>query len=245
MAAWKQKKRSKRKLLAAGIVIAALLLIFLTAIGIFSITQVEVEGNERYTKEEIEELIIESRYDHNSLYLYWKYNYTDTKPIPFIDTVEVAVLSPHKVKITVYEKDVVGYIEYLESYMYFDKDGIMVESSVRKMEGVPLITGLNFDHLVLYEELPVQDKQVFKSILDLTQLLRKHQLTPDKINFDKNLNTTLYFDKIKVLLGEDKNTDEKIVRLRYLFPELEGLEGSLYMENYNEEDSKNITFQKE
>lgn len=243
MAAWKQKKKGRRKILAAGIIFAALLL-FLTAIGIFSINQVEVEGNEHYTKEEIEELIIESRYDHNSLYLYWKYNYTDTKNIPFIDTVEVDMLSSHKVRITVYEKNVVGYIEYLESYMYFDKDGILVESSTRKIEGVPLITGLSFNHLVLHEELPVQDKKVFKTILNLTQLLKKHEITPDKIYFDKNLNMTLYFEKIKVLLGEDEGTDEKIARLQYLFPELIGLEGSLYMENYNE-DSKNITFQKE
>ena len=36
---------------------------------------------------------------------------------------------PFAVSITVYEKNVVGYVDYMSSHMYFDKDGIIVESS--------------------------------------------------------------------------------------------------------------------
>lgn len=226
------------------IVVGILLLMGASVIGIFTIHSVEVEGNERYKEDEIEEIIIDSRYAHNSLYLYWKYNYTDTKEIPFIDTVEVEILSPGKVKISIYEKDIVGYIKYLESYMYFDKDGIVVESSTKVLDNVPFITGLNFDHIILHERLPVEEPSVFKTILALTQSLKKSDIVPDKIFFDKDTDMILYFEKVRVLLGDKFNLDEKIVRLQYLLPDLEGLSGSLHMENFNV-DTKNITFERE
>ena len=47
-------------------------------------------------------------------------------------------------------------MEYLEKYMYFDKEGIIVEASNEKTQGIPLVTGLSFEHVVLYEPLPVR-----------------------------------------------------------------------------------------
>lgn len=44
-----------------------------------------------------------------------------------------------------YEKNIVGYVHYLGKNVYFDKDGIVVESSDQEIEGVPLIKGLTFD----------------------------------------------------------------------------------------------------
>ena len=55
--------------------------------------------------------------------------------------------------------------------MYFDRDGIIVESSGEKLEGVPWITGLDFGQIVLYKPLPVEDPDVFQEILNLTQQL--------------------------------------------------------------------------
>ena len=46
--------------------------------------------------------------------------------------------------ITVYEKAVIGYIRYMGCNMYFDKDGIVVESSTETFEKVPEIIGLKF-----------------------------------------------------------------------------------------------------
>ena len=41
--------------------------------------------------------------------------------------------------VTIYEKAVVGYINYMGCNMYFDKDGIVVESSSKLYSGVPQI----------------------------------------------------------------------------------------------------------
>ena len=47
-------------------------------------------------------------------------------------------------EIIIYEKSIVGYVSYMSSYMYFDKDGIVVESSSSQLDGVPWVTGLDF-----------------------------------------------------------------------------------------------------
>ena len=65
--------------------------------------------------------------------------------------------------------------------MYFAKDGYVVESSGIRTQGVPQITGLTFNHIVLGEQLPVENPEVFAGIMDMTKLLNKYQLTADKI----------------------------------------------------------------
>lgn len=206
------------------------------------VTAVEIEGNEYYTDDEIKRLIMNSTLENNAWYLYWKYKYTSTDEIPFIDTVEINVLSTGKIKITVYEKGIIGMVEYLDNYMYFDKNGIVVESSKKKINDIPEITGLNFNNLALNEQLPVKDPDVFDSILALTQMLKKNDIRPDKINYNKSLEIALTFGDAKVLLGTDDSIAEKVMRLKYLMEDLFGRKGVLHMENFNE-DTKNITFE--
>ena len=54
----------------------------------------------------------------------------------------------------------------------------------------------------------------------------------------------LYFENIRVRLGDISNIDDKIMRLKAILPELEGQKVILRMENY-EDGMKNITFNKD
>ena len=54
----------------------------------------------------------------------------------------------------------------MSSYMYFDREGIVVESSGRKLGGVPWITGMDLGRVVLYQPLPVADSRIFEEILE-------------------------------------------------------------------------------
>ena len=140
---------------------------------------------------------------YNSLYLSLKYRNKEIRDIPFIETMSVRVDSPDSITIRVYEKSVAGYVEYMGRYMYFDRDGIVVESSETRTEGIPQVTGIRFDHVVLYEALPVKNTDIFQEILSITQMLSKHQITTDKIYFNESNEITLYFDNIRAKLGKD------------------------------------------
>ena len=142
-----EKQGMKKKFIIVLVILVILLLGLFALLQMFTITQIDIEGNERYTAEEIKEMIMTEKYDYNTLYFYWRMNSKETKEIPFIDTIEVSVVSKNKVKIKVYEKDIVGYVQHLGYYLYFDKEGIVVESSTQLMEGVPKIKGIAFENV--------------------------------------------------------------------------------------------------
>lgn len=239
----KTKKIGGRVWMFLGIAVF-LLCVFLLIAGRYTVKTITVEGNVHYTNDEIVDMVMKNQLDHNSLYLSLKYRKKGIVGIPFIEKMNVSILAPDTIKITVYEKAVAGYIEYLGKYMYFDKDGIIVETSDKKTAGIPQITGLEFDYVVLHESLPIENTDIFQSILDITQLLGKYEISAEKIYFDKNEQMTLYFENIRVRLGDISNIDDKITRLKAILPELEGQKGILRMENY-EEGMKNITFNRD
>ena len=130
-------------------------------------------------------------------------------------------------------------MKYLDTYMYFDKDGYVVESSGIRTQGIPQITGLSFDHIVLGEQLPVEDPQVFARIMDLTKLLNKYSLAADKIYLHSSGEITIYFGQIKVAMGSDSShLEDKLQLLPGFLEKLEGKSGTLQMENYEEGKGK-------
>ena len=140
----KVRKISGRVWVFLGIA-AFLLCVFLLITGKYTVKTITVEGNVHYTNDEIVDMVMKNQLDHNSLYLFLKYRKKGIEGIPFIEKMNVSILAPDTIKITVYEKAVAGYIEYLGKYMYFDKDGIIVETSDKKTVGIPQITGLKCD----------------------------------------------------------------------------------------------------
>lgn len=201
----------------------------------YRVTTVYVDGNVHYSNEEIMDMVMTGVYGNNSLYLALKYKDKGVEGVPFVERMDVDILTPDTIRISVYEKALAGYVEYLGRYMYFDRDGIIVESSKEKTEGIPQVTGLKFNYVVLNEALPVENEGIFRRILSITQLLDKYELTADKIYFDSDYDLTLYFEGVRVTLGSSEEIDEKIMRLQYILPELAGKKGTLSMENYTED----------
>lgn len=236
-----KKKKWMVKVLAILSVIAILLGIFYYLVSTYTIKNVYVEGNLHYTKEEIKEIVMEGPLGNNSLYLSMKYRNTGIENVPFVDVMDVEVLSPDTIKILVYEKALAGYIEFMDNYLYFDKDGYVVENSNIITEGVPLITGFEFSYVIMGEKLPVENETVFTNIMNITKLLSKYELSADKIFFASESDITVFFENIKVTLGSTKNLEEKIMNLPQFLSKLSGKSGTLNLENYGE-DSRVTNF---
>ncbi|MCR5799256.1 MAG: cell division protein FtsQ/DivIB [Lachnospiraceae bacterium] len=203
----------------------------------YRVDTIIVEGSTHYSNDEICDMVLgDGALSHNSIYLSIKYHDKEIKDVPFVETMSVRIMSPDSIRITVYEKAMAGFVEYMGKYIYFDKDGTVIESSNVKTVGIPQIMGMKFDHIVLYEKLPVDDEKIFKQILDVSQLLDKYEISVDKIYFDQDYNLTLYFGEARVKLGSFDEIDEKIIRLKNILPELQGKKGVLRMENYTSDD---------
>ena len=208
----------------------------------YTVVNAYVDGNIHYTDEQILDMVMTDRLSHNSIYLSLKYRSKDITGIPFVEKMDVEVMAPDTIKINVYEKAIAGYVKYLDRFIYFDRDGIVVETSELESDDVPLVLGLNFNYVILHEKLPVENEGIFAEILDITQLLTKYNLGADKIFFDREYNMYLYFGDVEVSIGTDENIDEKIIQLQYILPELEGKSGMLEMSDYNP-NTQNITFE--
>ncbi len=214
--------------------------LFLLALWNMRIDTIYVEGVDFYTEQEIEDYLFETPLERNYFYAYLKNRFGEKKVIPFVAGYTLEFEGTDQVTVTVYEKEIIGYINYMGSHMYFDKDGTVVESSSKLLwEDIPLITGLDFDSIVLYKPLPVENESVFTQILNLTQLIHNHGIAADKIYFDSRYNATLYVDQVRVMLGDKSNMEDKIMELAGtpqrpgMLSQLRGMRGVLHLEDYD------------
>lgn len=234
---WKKETKTKtvKKLIVVLAALAVLFILGLSFAGVFRVRQVTVTGNAYYTKEEVVDLLLDEGSLQNTLLVYLRYKYQEHPEIPFIDDFEVTMDSWQSLKIRVYEKNMVGYVRYLGQNVYFDKDGIVVESSTQELEGIPQISGVTFDSLAIHQPLSVEDPTIFDTILSITKLLTKYDLDPDEIRFGAGGELFLQLGDVKVALGTGENLDEKISRLKQLEGDLKDKSGTLHMENYTDE----------
>jgi cell division protein FtsQ len=190
--------------------------------------------------------------------------------LELVDQIDVEMQGHHALKITVQERQLIGYVQYLDSDLYFDSEGRIMYSVVREeesadaeeeevltaeavgktatsyvaaMKEAPLIQGLSFDSVTLHEVLPVEDTSVFNTILGITRMINKYDITPDAVEFDEELNVYLIYGDITVELGQDLLMEEKLARVAAILPSIEGQNGVLHMSDYDG-SSDNVVFSK-
>ena len=235
-----ERRRKKRRKIGLYILLILILLIaagVFIVMNVFTVENVVVEGNELYSSTQIENMVLNDEYSWNSLYVDLKYRFVDIGEVPFVDTMEVSLDNPHTVHIKVYEKGMLGYL-YINSIgqnAYFDKDGFVVETSTEVIDGVPKITGISCEEVVRYEKLQLENSDILRDLLNLTQTLKKYNLLPDEIQYDSNMEPVLYYGTIQVKIGSEDNLSQKVVRLSIILPQLDGLSGTLHLETWTPE----------
>ena len=235
-----ERRRKKRRKIGLYILLILILLIaagVFIVMNVFTVENVVVEGNALYSSTQIENMVLNDEYSWNSLYVDLKYRFVDIGEVPFVDTMEVSLDNPHTVHIKVYEKGMLGYL-YINSIgqnAYFDKDGFVVETSTEVIDGVPKITGISCEEVVLYEKLQLENSDILRDLLNLTQTLKKYNLLPDEIQYDSNMEPVLYYGTIQVKIGSEDNLSQKVVRLSIILPQLDGLSGTLHLETWTPE----------
>lgn len=231
-----KEKRACVRILLWILVVLVFLTVLVWGYNLYRLKNITIEGLTRYTEEEFKEKL-----EHNFLTSVTPFFcLTDTflqKEIPFIEKYEITYVDSHTARIAVHEKRVIGCVMIMERYMFFDKDGIIVETSTEQVEGVPVVTGLEFHEIVLYQKLQVQKQNLFDTILQLTRLIEKNSLSVQKIDFDSGYEVTLYADELVVLLGKKTSYDEALNALTGIQASLQGRTGTLDMRNYSRENA--------
>ena len=113
-------RRNKKKIVMIVLlgIIVLVTIAFLYVLNAYRVKEVAVEGNVHYTDEEIRNMVMKGMFGNNSLYLSMKYKDKEVVDIPFVDMLDVTVVSPKKIKIRVYEKLQIHYIYILFTACY-------------------------------------------------------------------------------------------------------------------------------
>lgn len=235
------RRRRNRRILIVVLIAAGIAAAWISFCAYYKVRYVTVEGSTRYTDEEIENYVMTGFLGDNSVVLSWRYQHQEIADVPFIESMDVEVITHDTIHIRVYEKSLAGFVNYLGRYFYFDRNGMVVESSEEKIAGIPEVTGLTFDHIALNEVLPVADPDVFGRILETVQLLSKYNLEADRIYVGNANQQSAYFGNVCVNLGRDEYMDEKISNLAQILPSLVGRSGTLDMTSFTP-DTSYVTF---
>ena len=104
--------------------------VLLLAILLLSVTDsaCDGDGKRQVFRQTGEELLFTGRWGKNSAHAYFSDKFRPHIQIPFVEDYKVVFHNPLDVEVIIYEKSIVGYVSYMSSFMYFDKDGIVVES---------------------------------------------------------------------------------------------------------------------
>ncbi len=228
-----RKKRARRKRILIFLLVFLMLAAILILIGItgFKLKKVQVSGNELYSDQQIKDSVLNDEYSWNTLYVVFKYRLFQMRKIPFIDEMEIEMVSPGTIHIKVYEKAMIGYIAVNNQNVYFDKDGFVVEISKRQIEHVPKVDGIECKEVIVYEKLNLDDENVLSFLLTFSHQLMKYDLVPETIVFHEN-SITAEFGKMKAEIGDRGYLVEKVMRLDAVMPQLKGKKGTLHLENW-------------
>ena len=230
----KKKKNKKRTICAVIIVFMMICFWFIVFLLLFQVRKINVKGNEFLTKQAVEEWVEEDELATNSVYLLWKFHFTDYEKLPAIENVKVTISNPWTVNVKVNEKRIVGCIVVNDQYVYFDEDGLVLEKTHKKRENIPGIEGINVNQADLYKELPVSKgyKKVFSNLLEMNTSLQKYGLKPDRIVCE-NEDIRLYFENKCVLLG-NRNFAVKIAQIPPIFEKLGDKSGVLHLDRFSD-----------
>lgn len=239
----KIKLTEKQKKIIAGVAAAGILGGAVFFFTYFHVEKVEVMGSGHYTEDEIKEMILRGPMASNSILAPLLYSRENAGDLPYVEGFTVSRTDRNTIVISVREKKAVGCIPYLDSYIYFDRNGIFIESDRARDEAVPFFDGIQVEQVVKDEKLPIEDT-VLNTAVALSTIFAKKDMIPDHIQFDDNSDISLLYGDITVLLGKDEYLEDKMTRVIAILPQLSGQKGILHMENVTN-SSKTITFEAE
>lgn len=238
--------RETKKILA-GVIGAGILVAVIAFFSYYKVDSIEVRGTTHYTDEEVKKMVLRGPLASNSVLAPWLYSTTNTGDIAYVDAFKVTQLNRSTICISVKEKKTVGCIKYLDSYIYFDRNGTFVEESQTRDETVPYFDGIQVNSIVMDEKLDIKGDTVLNTAVALSTIFQKNDIIPDHIQFDSSYSISLIYGDITVQLGKDEDLEEKMNRVIAILPKIQGKKGILHMESVStdtntfEEEQEEIT----
>ncbi len=202
---------------------------------IFHLDTVRVEGTEYYTDEEIRKAVFTRDLSDNEIMFFLYEKIFGINTLPFVEEIEAEYHNPRSITLHVYDKNISGCINYLGQYVYFDKDGIVLQTIPEQIEGIPVVTGINFGNFTVGQPFQVSDDSVFESIMNVSQQISHYSIPVDEIKVSNGA-IRLTIASLTVELGKQQRYDDALADLAGVIEKAQEekirLAGTINMENY-------------
>lgn len=222
-----------RIILAVGLIICVISTILLIVMKNYKTTLVTVTGLSYYTEEDFLNKISSPKARKNTLLFRLEQYYEGKKRVPYVEKYDYSVGSGHEIRIQVYEKKLVGCIKVMGQYVYFDKDGYVTESSEERLHNVPVVKGLTYDRIVMYEKLDEEKDKLYGLILNITKLIWEYGFPVESLSFDSRGNAELEIEELTIKLGKRNAYEIPMQKLSDILPSIRGRALIVDLTEYN------------
>ncbi len=222
-----------------NIIIFLAVLVFLAfGVAIFmnftTMSEVETEGLTAYERKEFLKKTGYNDSFGNTYIYYFKNKFKDHPEIAFIEKYEVTIVNKNKVMITVYENDILGAVKVMSNYFYFNREGVIIATSVDRKKDVPLVKGLEFTEVVVHEPLKTQKNTIFESIMEISNLLTKYSIQVSEIIYDDNNNISLVSGNLIIIMGTKATYERQLGAIAEIYERAALTGGTIDLRNYSE-----------
>ncbi len=208
----KSKPTPKNRMpLIIGITVAVLAVAAVLFSPLFWIKTITVNGISHYTQAEILEKAGISTGDH--ILFFSRFHAKDVLlEDPYIADVQFSVQLPDTLVIDISERKVRGYVPYMNSYLYIDEYGRVLDVQESYYEAQPLVEGLQFDHFQLGEILPVENEEALQVMVLYSQMIIKYELSDLVVQLDVSDPNDVYakINRVEIHLGGTSDCDQKV-----------------------------------
>jgi cell division protein FtsQ len=247
----KRKRRSLGSRILTFIELVLGLVILVAILGgaayfLCPLKEVSVEGTDLYTENEVIDYILDDEYSKNTVYAFIKNKIFPKGDAEFIESFDVNMTGMNSLTIVCNEKPILGYIisEDQTNFIYFDYDGSITEISETFVDrGYMRVDGVVCEEPAVGKPLPIGDEQI-GYLTSLIKILHKNDLMPNVVSYDEKGHITLSYPTYNIALGSSVYLEEKIDRIQRILPQIEGMYGTLHLENYSNQNT-DIVFEKD
>ena len=192
----------------------------------------------RYTEEQIRDCVLNKWYHDYWILTKWYYKYKSVPTLPYLEKITVNVTKEGKIEIRAYEKMPIGCIKEMNYFLYFDSDGVIVSSKTENVEKLPVITGLTYSKVTMYQTFETEKSNLARVVMNIVRQLQKSEITASEIHFGEDDEVILWCDGNRFDLGTRDAYDVQIAMIRGI---LDRIDGSEQKYEFHMENVENIT----
>jgi cell division protein FtsQ len=229
----KKKKKSKIKRLFITIIIVVLL-ILISRLGIFSIKNIEVEGNSFLPTEKVVEISGVNQGENIFDIGRWR-TIDNLEANPYIEEANIDKKLPSTLVLKIVERQPEFIIANEERVAYISKQGYVLEIVEENALSLPKLLGLNaaLETVSVGNRLEEEDLKKLNKILNVYEYAKRYEvsnfITAIDVSNDDNFTLVMDGEGKKVYLGDCSDLNTRMLELQVILRREQGHHGEVFL----------------